>query len=463
MSRWMLGVLVSLSPILTIADAQEPKSPVIPNLLLEVSRDFADAAGSQVIYKSDPFQTTKDKMKLIGRQTTNATVNIRFVPSSDGGIIELVMSGATHAETNVHRRKVLLNMTTDVSYMGTKRLFVDYSGISDCPADTHPNLDLNQLNCLTTSYRFPVDPLVRKIAYKVYTKQKPKIDQGVLDDAQKQLIKQFDGAAAEQLVITNTKYQEEIRRPMEKKGIFPQRIRILTSETQLGIRLLLNDPTGKAMSFSPVPDIHGWPDVALRVEESMLNNATHSLFAGKSFTGEELDKEFTTLLKPLMGEIKTGEKDDAPFSITFPKEKPWEFHFDKQTFKVTLRGKEFTSGGRDFDGMDTTAIYKFVKTPTGFNMERQGDLQIFPPGFKPGVDRLGAREQVLRKLLEKKFGKVFKPKFEIEEIQLPEAIEKAGVLATTQVEADKGWLVLAWRRQPASKPRTEKPKSQATP
>jgi hypothetical protein len=301
-----------------------------------------------------------------------------------------------------------------------------------------------------------MDPLVRRIAYRVYTKQKPKIDQSVLQDAQKELVKQFDENAAQQLAKANQKYMDEVRRPMEKRGIFPQRIRIMTSEHQFGLRLLLNDPTGKAMTFSSVPDIHGWPDVAVRLHESMLNNATHTLFAGKHFSGEELDQEFNSLLKPLAGELKTGDKDDAPFSITFPKEKPWEFHFDKQMFRVTLRGQDFTSGDREFDGMDTTAVYKLVKTQNGFNMERQGELQIYPPGFKPGVDRLGAREQVLRKLLEKKFGRIFKEKFEIDEIQMPEALEKVGVLATTQVESDKGWLVLAWRRQPATKPRAPK-------
>src|SRR5262245_4078747 len=203
MGRWMLGVSLILCTLCPDATAQNHASPAIPNLLVEISRDCADAAGSQVINKSDPFQTTKDRMRLIGMQQTNATVNIRFLPSSDGGMVELVMAGGTHADTDVYRRKVHLNMTTEVSYWGTKRLFIDDCGIRDCPADTHPRLDLNQLNCLSTSYRYPIDPLVRKIAYRVYTKQKPKIDQGVLDDAQKELRKQFDGAAAEQLVRAN--------------------------------------------------------------------------------------------------------------------------------------------------------------------------------------------------------------------------------------------------------------------
>lgn len=454
MSRWMLGVSLALS--LVAPGFAQHSAPVIPNLLLEVSRDFADAAGSQVINKSDPFQRNQGKMQLVGTQQTNAKVNINFIPSSQSGVIELMMSGVTSANTDAYRRRVHLNMSTQISYWGSKRLVVDDCGIHACPADTHPNLDLNQLNCLSTSWRYPMDPLVRRLAYRVYTKQKPKIDQSVLQDAQKELVKQFDENAAKQLDKANQKYRDEVRGPMEKRGIFPQRIRIMTSEHQFGLRLLLNDPTGKAMTFSPVPDIHGWPDVAVRLQESMLNNATHSLFAGKKFSGEELDNEFNSLLKPLAGEIRTGDKDDAPFSITFPKEKPWEFHFDKQMLRVTLRGQEFTSGDRDFDGMDTTAIYKLVKTQNGFNLERQGDLRIYPPGFKPGVDRLGAREQVLRKLLEKKFGRIFKEKFEIDEIQMPEALEKVGVLATTQVEADKGWLVLAWRRQAATKPRAPK-------
>src|SRR6266540_1416442 len=108
MARRMLGVCVILSLVFSIATAQDPPAPVIPNLLLEVSQDFANAAGSQVINKSDPFRTTKDRMRLVGVQQTNATVNVRFVPSARAGVIELAMAGATHADTNVQRRRVHL-------------------------------------------------------------------------------------------------------------------------------------------------------------------------------------------------------------------------------------------------------------------------------------------------------------------------------------------------------------------
>ena len=104
--------------------------------------------------------------------------------------------------------------------------------------------------------------------------------------------------------IANVKYEEKVHGPMAKRGIWPQRIKVLCSDTELGIRALLTDPTGKARAFAPVPPIQGSPAIAVRVEESILNNATHTMFAGKKFTGEELDKEFNTLLKTVRPALK---------------------------------------------------------------------------------------------------------------------------------------------------------------
>jgi hypothetical protein len=96
--------------------------------------------------------------------------------------------------------------------------------------------------------------------------------------------------------------------------------------------------------------------------------------------------------------------------------------------------------------MDTKAVYKLRKTETGLIAEREGDLVIYPPGFRPGVDRLGAREKVLQQILDRKFGRVFKPTFESTEFRLPESLKVDIALHTTQVSSSQGWLTLAWRR-----------------
>jgi len=453
MNRGMVqfaATICVVSLVASFTSAQERPAPPaqnIPNVLVEVSLDLANALAGQSIDRNDPVQERKGRMNLSGSSHTQSKMSVQFAPSDYTAIVDLYLKGTTDANTTARQGPVSLNLSTGFSYWGTKRIVVDASGIRAYGAQSCPRLEYNVLNCIGTSFRGPLDPLVRKIAYKVYTKQQPKIERDATKSAGDTVRQKFDETANEQIQNANKKYYEELRGPMEKRGVFPQRIRVMSSAHQIGVRALLYDPAGKVQNFNPVPEIHGWPDLAVRVEESLLNNTTQAIFAGKRFTGEELDKEFNTLLKPVLKEeIKSADVGDMPFSITFPKEKPFEFHFNKGQVSVTLRGEEYTSGDREFDAMNTTANYKVIKTEKGFVLERVGDLQIFPPGFRPGVDKLGAREQVLRKLLEKKFGRVFKPKFEVDELKLPEEIPNAGTLATTQVEADKGWFVLAWRR-----------------
>ena len=450
--RGIAGLLAGTCVLAAGLRADTPRATVsvTPNLLVEVNRDLANAAAAaRPIDQTSPISERKGRLSINGAQHTQAIVGVEFIPSANGAVLELLLSGGTAANTNACQGPVCLNLTTRVSYYARLRAYVDQNGVQALTrAESCPSLDENTLNCLSTKFRGPLDPLVRNIATRVYNKKKAQIEADVLRDARKTINSEFDQSAAQQFAEVNGKYETKVRAPLVKRGIYPQHIKVLCSDTELGVRALLNDPTGKGRALAAVPLIEGSPAIAVRVEESLLNNATHTMFAGKKFTGEELDTEFNTLLKPLMGDVKTTDTTDKPFSITFPKEKPIEIHFNKQTVTVTLRGSEFTSGDTEYDGMDTTGVYKLTKTPKGLVAERVGDLEIFPPGFVRGKHKLGAREQVLRKLLEKKFGRVLKPKFEMDEITFEEPLDRMGVLVTTQVESDKGWLVLAWKRIP---------------
>src|SRR5207237_2593134 len=122
--------------------------------------------------------------------------------------------------------------------------------------------------------------------------------------------------------------------------------------------------------------------------------------------------------------------------------------FADQGFRVTISGQEFTAGDREYEGMDTTAVYRLEKTAVGLKAVRRGDVQSFPPGFVPGRDRLGVRQQTLRRLLARRFGKFFPPSMQLGPVKPPGDLAKVGELHTTQADADAGWLVLAWRRVP---------------
>lgn len=421
-------------------------SPVYPNLLIEVGQDFLNALASRVESRTGDINRREDKTHTVGVQLTTVRVQVDLLPSSQNAQFYLILNGQTNAETDSRRGRIQVGLSTQVSYSSRKMLVVDENGIRESAAQTCPNLDFNCLKYLDADVCLPVRPVVKRLAYRVFDRQKPKLDAGILKSAREEVTKQFDDLAQKQLQQLNRRYLNDIKEPMTERGVFPQRLRLMTSDHQLGLRALLHDPLGQPMNFAPVPDVLGWPDVAVRIEQSLLNNFCQAMFGGKEFSGEELDDEFNRLIGPVLGEVRTADVGDRDFSITFAKERPIEFKFDQQKLTITLRGEDFTSGGRDFDGMDTTAVYRLRKTDTGLIAEREGDLSIYPPGFRPGVDRLGAREKVLQQILDRKFGRVFKPSFEAKELKLPAELKVNFVLVSTQVDADKGWLTLAWRR-----------------
>jgi hypothetical protein len=96
--------------------------------------------------------------------------------------------------------------------------------------------------------------------------------------------------------------------------------------------------------------------------------------------------------------------------------------------------------------MDITVRYQLVETDGGVVLRRQGDLEILPPGFRPGTDRLSAEQSALREILIKRLGEVFEPEVQGEGIELPGELARAGRLMPVEASSSDGWLVLGWNR-----------------
>jgi len=80
---------------------------------------------------------------------------------------------------------------------------------------------------------------------------------------------------------------------------------------------------------------------------------------------------------------------------------------------------------------------------------RDGDVQIYPPGFVPGGgEKLTMQETSLRRILQKRFNKVFKEVVDVEPLKLPGELERAGPLPMEQLVARKdGWVAVGWRKK----------------
>ena len=118
---------------------------------------------------------------------------------------------------------------------------------------------------------------------------------------------------------------------------------------------------------------------------------------------------------------------------------------------ITIRGHSYSSGDSSYPGMDVTAVYKIVEGDEGLKAVRQGELAVFPPNFKPGSGkRLAVRQQTIRRMLERRFGKIFEEEMVPEPLELPGRWADSGKYGLDQWETADGWMVMAWNRLPGS-------------
>ena len=124
--------------------------------------------------------------------------------------------------------------------------------------------------------------------------------------------------------------------------------------------------------------------------------------------------------------------------------------------QLTIRGDGFTSGDRSFPGMDIWVAYRVGQVEgdsSRLALIREGDVNIFPPGFESGVDRLTVQETSLKGILTKRFNRIFKETVEIEPLELPGQLEAAGPLPIEQLLVRKdGWISAGWRAKDAERP-----------
>jgi hypothetical protein len=205
------------------------------------------------------------------------------------------------------------------------------------------------------------------------------------------------------------------------------------------------------MAASCPPPTVANAEMVVCIHESMINNFVLDAIGGMTVHEDKLQAAVIDMLGRLPEKLK-GDDDNEPWAITFARRQPISVTFADDGFKITIRGSEYYKGDTPHPGMDVSASYKIEKTATGFKAVRQGDIQVFPPGRQ----QIAAREQIIRKLLEKRFSKVFEPEILGEGFFFAGKWEKVGKMQPVELQCRDGWLTIAWKRAPDEKPMDQK-------
>lgn len=413
-----------------------------PDLFVRVSEVFIARALAERVVETEQVREFFQGARISGTAQTAGEVTLHLVPNDRRAVLQAIFLGTTLTRT------VGVSGPASVYSSGTTRLdaqqyvYIDGDGVhAGAPwANAKTSIRTTGIGTASCGIRGCV---VERVASKRVAEAKPEAERTTSRKARSRLNQRLASRVDKLVSEANQRYWQQIRQPLTAKNQFPQTFLIRTTVDELLASGVMAGPSQLGASSLP-PDLPAESDLAVRLHETAVNNFAQGVLAGETIHSDDVRNEMFEIAGALPERFQ-DEEGKAPWSITFADEKPIEVQFADGGFTITVRGKQYTSDERTYRAMNVTAIYKVEAAPTGMRAVRQGDLQIFPPGFVPGSRRFSVPEQTLRSMLERRFGRLFTPELGGEPMQPPGRFANVGPLVISNLATQNGWVTIGWR------------------
>jgi hypothetical protein len=406
-----------------------------PNLYADVSAEFVNAGLGDTVNETTDIRDCIMGTDIHGTGCTLGKTTSELFPDTEHAVVDMLLSATTNTQTVGYHGPVCI-YSNGITHIGAcKRIWVDEYGVFSYPAVSNAVTQ----NCIADIQANR--KLVERIAWKKAGQQMGSAEYIAARHAEQRANSRVDSKAAESIDKANQDYNKKYRGPLVDHKLFPEKLQLNTEPTVLSVASMEIYNSGLAAP-TPPPEATK-TDMTLRVHESTINNFSLDALGGMTVHEDHFQKAVIDTLGYLPEKMKSDE-DQEPWAITFARRQPIQVTFSENGFKIMIRGSEYFKGDNAYPAMDVTVVYKIEKTETGFKAVRQGDIQIFPPGRQ----QVGGKEQMIRRLLMKRFSKIFEPEILGEGFEFSGQWKKVGKMHPVQFECHDGWLTLAWKLPP---------------
>ena len=180
--------------------------------------------------------------------------------------------------------------------------------------------------------------------------------------------------------------------------------------------------------------------MTLRLHESMINNLAFDALAGRTVYEEKVQATAIDVLGHLPEKMK-GDEDGRPWAITFAPRQPISVTFADNGFKITLRGVSITRAARPIRPRTSRPPTSSRNRPKDSSWSARGRSKSSPVDEAAGR----SRKTVIRRLLKKRFEKVFEPEILAKGMELSGRWKAVGKLVPVEIVARDGWLTVVWK------------------
>ena len=421
-----------------------------PNVHIDVHENLLAPAVNRPIDQPMAVDEVVLGTRVRGSAHTRGNVRLDFVPSPDRAAFDIVLDATNVSTTQGSQGPVTVRSRGVTSLDARRRLFLDPDTAFAAPVQASADTD-STITGLSINKRFG-RRLIQRIASRKIAETKPKAEAIAEGRARDRLRKQFEEQTAPAVAQFREQFQTRVRGPLEAQGLYPESLQMSTSDTRLSIVARKSLATQLAAA-SPPPSAAAGHLVTARVHESAVNNVLEQKLGGRRITQDDVAR-LARERNAAMPESLGSDPDQKPWAVTFAKHRPVSVAVDDGRVKLLVRGDKFVAGERSFPGMDIWAVYAIATSAHGMHLVREGAVQIYPPGFKPGgKEKLSMAETSLRRILQKRFDKVFAQVIDIPDLPLQGELAAAGPLTLRELAARRdGWVVAGWRQRTGPRP-----------
>jgi hypothetical protein len=419
-----------------------------PNMLVEIHENLFARAVNRPVNQVQPVDEVILGTRIRGTGRTTGQVRLDFVPSPDRAAFDLIFAARNVSSTRGSQGPVTVRSSGVTDLGARRRIFLTPEAVSSSGVTASAATN-STVEGIGVNKRFG-QRIIRRIASRKIAETKPQaqaIAQGrARDRVEREFATQTDPAVAQ----IRDQFQTRLEAPLRARGLYPEMLHLHTTDTRLVVTARKALPVQLAAASLPPPTAADHL-ITLRVHESVVNNVLEEKFGGRIFRQADADRLAAEMQATMPASLES-DADQPPWEVTFAKHRPITVSVADSRAKVMVRGDKFVSGEREFPGMDIWATYVIGRGPQGFVLLREGDVQIYPPGFQPGSgQRLRPSETSIRRILQRRFDKVFPSDVDVPGLlPLEGELASAGPLPLAQLEARRdGWIAAGWRSRDA--------------
>lgn len=289
-----------------------------------------------------------------GLSYTDTTVNL--VPMYDPNQVRLgiILSGTASANTYVRERMFRIDSSSS-GYLSARRdLFANLYGLFSSDSSFDAKLAA-QYGGINTSIGF-----VQRLAAKSFAKEQARTEAESSRRAESRLRERFE-AETSQAINEGVDQLESISEKVRSVSALLPQLYLRSFSDRVEAVAKKDTRFSIAAPSQPMLQTAG-SDVQVRLHQSMLCNYLDLVFAGKSFTRDELIAEAKELLgdSELLAADDGAADDVAPiedFKITFPRTRPVQIEFNGNRIGLIITGSRFQQGDQS---ITTTVVARLA-------------------------------------------------------------------------------------------------------